>query len=98
MKKLLILTSVILVSGIGCKKKPTKTNCYVCQRYELIYAPIFTQYNQPRKLVALDTLCGRTDAWMQLYMEQHKYLDTIKHGTKEDTIILNQHSSVCEIQ
>ncbi len=99
MKKLLILSSVILIAGVsfvGCKKKPTKTNCYVCQRYELIYSPIYTQYNQPRKLVALDTLCGRTDQWIALYMEQHKTLDTI--DTPNDILLLNQRSSICEIQ
>lgn len=103
MKKLLIfsfaiITVVAAISMIGCKKKPGKKNCYLCSRYELIYAPIFIQYNQPRKLIAVDTLCDRSEEWIQQYMDTHKPLDTIKHGTHEDTIILNQHSSICEIQ
>lgn len=98
MRKILLLSAVLMVAFASCKKKKDKTHCYVCNRYELVYAPIFIQYNQPRTLVAIDTLCDRSDDWIQLYMVQHTYLDTIKHGTHEDTIILNQHSSICEIQ
>ena len=98
MRKLLLLSIVILVSVVSCKKKKEANHCYVCQRYELIYAPIFIQYNQPRTLVAIDTLCDRSDSWIQNYMDTHKQLDTIKKGTHMDTIILDQHSSICEIQ
>ncbi len=98
MKKLLLLSFVILFSFVACNKKKDATHTYVCQRYELIYAPIFIQYNQPRTLVAVDTLYDRSDGWIQQYMDTHKQLDTIKHGTHNDTIILDQHSSICEIQ
>ncbi len=98
MKKLLILSFMAVLAFIGCQKKKTPTHCYVCQRYELIYAPVYVQYNKPRTLVAIDTLCGRTDSWIKLYMEQQNRLDTIMHGTNEDTIILNQRSSICDIQ
>lgn len=101
MKKILILAIAIIVSVtsfFACTKKKEDKHCYLCNRYNLIYAPIFIQYNQPRTLVAVDTLCDRSQEWIDLYMETHKQLDTIKHGTHEDTIILNQRSSICELQ
>ncbi len=98
MKKLLILSIIAVFAFMSCQKKKTKTYCYVCERYEQINAPVYVQYNQPRTLVAIDTLCGRTDGWMKLYMEQHNRLDTIKRGTFNDTIIVNHRSSVCDLQ
>ncbi len=98
MKQIIIIALAIMFVFSACTKKVPASQCYVCQRYELVYAPIFIQYNQPRKLVSIDTVCNMNDALIQLYMTSHNHLDTIMHGAHNDTIILNQHSSICDIE
>jgi len=98
MKYTLILAFIIVFTVIGCKKKPTVNRCYVCYRYEMYNALVFHQFDRPRTLISIDTICGHDDQWIQWYMDTHKQLDTVYKGTPPiDTIVLDQHSSLCEI-
>jgi hypothetical protein len=95
MKRTLILIIAFVFVLAACKKKKDSTGCYLCQRYLTIYStlPVFAK---PQTLVAVDTLCGRTDGWMQLYVSQHSYYDTTKNSN--DTIIFEDHAVNCGLQ
>jgi hypothetical protein len=96
MKYTLILAFITVLAVIGCKKKQTVTHCYICNRYEVHNALIFHQFDRPRTLISIDTICGHDEQWIQWYMITHNNLDTIYKGTPPvDTVILDQHSSIC---
>jgi len=99
MKKALIFSLAILCF-IACKKKPTPTSCYVCTNFGLIYAPVFTEWNQPRDTLSKDTVCNMNDGLIQIYLNQHNHLDTIKHAqvNHNDSVLLEQYSTICDIQ
>ncbi len=96
MKKALFVILAFIVVFVACKKKVPDTKCYICTRYGLIYAPIYIQYNKPREQLATDTVCNLNEGTYQIYVNSHTHLDTIYHGTHNDTIILEQFSSICE--
>ena len=99
MKNTIILFIALLTLSIGaCKKKPSSTRCYICERYELQYAPIFEWMGKPRQLVAVDTVCNMNEGRIAQYSKEHTYPDTVYRGTHNDTIVVVIHSSICDVE
>jgi len=100
MKYTLTLAFILVFAVIGCKKKPHVTQCYICNRYSLVHSPGYPQYDKPRTLVAIDTVCNMDDQTIQLYMKTHVREDTTYKSDNPlpGVVILNQSSSICDRQ
>ncbi len=100
MKYTLTLIVIIFFAAIGCKKKVNVTHCYICNRYSLVHSPGYPQYDKPRTLVAIDTVCNQDDQTIQVYMKTHIHDDTIykSESPNPGLVILNQYSSICDRQ
>jgi hypothetical protein len=95
MKRTLILIIAIVFVVAGCKKKQDGTSCYLCQRLLTVYST-YPVLAHAQTLLAVDTLCDRTDGFMALYVTQHSYYDTTKNS--HDTLIYEDHAVQCGLE
>ena len=93
-RSLFLIICAVIVLG-SCKKKPSSTYCYVCNRYQTTYSS-YEVLAIPNHLYAIDTVCHMNDGEIALYVQTHSYYDTTKNS--HDTLIYVDNSVQCDVQ
>jgi len=93
-KTIYLFIAMALVLG-ACKKRQTKTNCYVCRRDAALISND-RGIAIPRHNEGTDTLCNFNQGMVDYFVKSHNYMDTLSYNG--ETYQIRQQWEGCEVE
>ena len=72
-----MLVAAFILIFTACKKKTVAGNCYACTQYDSMVTPYY-------KIVpsgVVDTMCDRSQGWVDFWLKTHVYVDSFYYRT-----------------